>query len=64
MISLTRLNGHALVVNCDLIKTVEATPDTMVTLINGDHIVVTESVEAVVAKAVEHARRVRVFQDS
>lgn len=63
MIGLTRLNGHAIVVNSDLIKTIEATPDTMLTLINGDRIMVAESIDVVVSKAVEYARRVRAFQD-
>jgi len=35
MIELTRLNGNAMMLNSDLIKTVEASPDTMLTLING-----------------------------
>ena len=35
MIQLTRLNGNSIVLNSDLIKTAEASPDTMLTLING-----------------------------
>jgi flagellar protein FlbD len=61
LITLTRLNGHKVVVNAELIKLVEATPDTMLTLINGDHIVVTETVDDVVEKAVEYGRRIRAF---
>ena len=63
MITLTRLNGHKLVVNAELIKTVEQSPDTMLTLINGDHLVVCETVEEVVARAVDYGRRLRVFAD-
>ena len=36
MINVTRLNGHALVVNAELIRTVEENPDTVITLVNGD----------------------------
>jgi flagellar protein FlbD len=43
MIDLTRLNGHAIVVNCDLIRFVEATPDTTLTLINGERLIVRET---------------------
>lgn len=62
MIFLTRLNKQCVVVNAELIKVVEATPDTLITLINGDHLMVRESVEEVVEKSVEYARRIRGFQ--
>jgi flagellar protein FlbD len=42
MIELTRLNSHRLIVNCDLIKFVENTPDTTITLINGEKLIVLE----------------------
>ena len=42
MIELTRLNGHQMVLNSDLIKTAEASPDTMLTLINGEKLIVRE----------------------
>jgi len=48
MISLTRLNGSPIFVNSDLIKYAEASPDTMLTLIHGEKIVVLESCEQVV----------------
>ena len=43
MIELTRLNGAAIVLNSDLIKTAESSPDTMLTLINGEKLIVRES---------------------
>lgn len=43
MIELTRLNGQKLFVNCDLLKYAEASPDTVLTLITGDKLVVRES---------------------
>jgi len=61
VILLKRLNGHKLVVNAELIKTVEATPDTTLTLINGDRMMVGESVEEVVRRAVEYGRQLRAF---
>ena len=42
MIELTRLNGSRLTVNCDLIKYAEAAPDTVLTLITGEKLVVLE----------------------
>ncbi|HRX84733.1 MAG TPA: flagellar FlbD family protein [Phycisphaerae bacterium] len=62
MITLTRINGRTVVVNAELIKFVESTPDTMLTLVSGDHFMVQESVEDVVERAVEYARRIRAFQ--
>ncbi|MCH7700892.1 MAG: flagellar FlbD family protein [Planctomycetes bacterium] len=61
MILLTRLNDKPVVVNAELIKMIESTPDTLLTLINGDHMMVRESMEDVVEKAVEYARRIRSF---
>ena len=42
MIRLTRLNNQALTVNSDLIKFVEQSPDTLITLVTGEKIVVRE----------------------
>lgn len=61
MITVTRLNGKPLVVNAELIRSVEANPDTTITLINGDHIIVKESMSDVVDKAVEFGRSVRLL---
>ncbi len=59
MIILTRLNGKPFVVNAELIRTVEENPDTTLTLINGDHLIVQESMEGVVERAVEYGQRLR-----
>jgi len=56
MIYLTRLNKVRVVVNSDLIKFVEETPDTVVTLVSGEKLVVTETVEEVVEKATAFRR--------
>lgn len=58
MIQLTRLNNKPLVVNSDLIKFVEQAPDTLVTLITGEKIVVLEKVGEVLARIVEFRRSV------
>lgn len=58
MIQLTRLNSHPLVVNSDLIKFVEQAPDTVITLVNGDKIVVRESAQDVLERVVQFRRSV------
>lgn len=62
MITLTRLDKRVIVLNAELIKMLEATPDTIITLINGDTMVVRESVDEVVERAIEYARQIRGFQ--
>ena len=42
MIFVTRLNGSEIVVNADLLETIEATPDTVLTLVDGTRYVVEE----------------------
>ncbi len=62
MITLTRLDNRVVVVNAELIKMLEATPDTIITLINGDTILVRESVEEVVRRAIDYGRQIRSFE--
>ena len=50
MITVTRRNGTAFALNPDLIERVEATPDTVITLVSGTRYVVAESVEQIVAE--------------
>jgi flagellar protein FlbD len=54
MIKLTRLGGEPLVLNADLILYVEARPDTFITLTTGERLVVTESMDEVVRRAVAY----------
>ncbi len=58
MIQLTRLNNRPLVVNSDLIKFIENTPDTVITLITGEKVVVSESTEEVLDQIVGFRRRI------
>ncbi len=54
MITLTRLNEKAIVVNVHNIETVEETPDTVVTFMSGKKLMVKESVEEVISKATQY----------
>jgi flagellar protein FlbD len=58
MILLTRLNNKSLTVNSDLIKFVEQSPDTIVTLITGEKIVVCESLDQILALVIAFRRSV------
>ncbi len=62
MIRVTRLNRRPFVVNCELIKFVEETPDTVVTLVTGEKIVVSESMDEIIERVVEYGRRLRAFR--
>ena len=48
MILLTRINGEAFALNPDLIERVEETPDTHITLVDGKHLMVSESLKDVI----------------
>jgi flagellar protein FlbD len=58
MIRLTRLNNQVLTINSDLIKFVEQSPDTLITLVNGEKLVVLESAAEVLARIIEFRRSV------
>jgi len=58
MIQLTRLNNTPLMVNSDLIKFVEQSPDTVITLVNGEKILVREGAEQVLERIVRFRRSV------
>ena len=48
MITLSRLNGASFAVNCDLIERIDASPDTVLTLVDGTRYVVAESLDEVI----------------
>jgi flagellar protein FlbD len=58
MIRLTRLNNSPIVVNSDLIKLVENAPDTVLTLVTGEKMVVLESIDEVIQKIIEFRRKI------
>lgn len=56
MIHLTRINRVPVVLNSDLIEHIEATPDTVISLINGQKIRVLESPETIVERVIQFRR--------
>jgi flagellar protein FlbD len=59
MIRLTRLNGQQFVMNAEKIRTVEATPDTVVCCETGEKLMVKETLEEVMRRAIDYARVIR-----
>jgi flagellar protein FlbD len=58
MIKLTRLNNQPLVVNSDLIKSVENAPDTVLTLVTGEKIIVRETNEQILELVIAFRRAI------
>jgi flagellar protein FlbD len=56
MIELTKLKGSKFALNSDHVETIEETPDTVITLLNGHKYVVTERTGEIIAK-IESFRR-------
>lgn len=58
MIKLKRLNGKEFVVNCEFIEFIESTPDTVITLMSGNKLVVSDTVDEVIQRVVEYKRSI------
>ncbi|MEM0983812.1 MAG: flagellar FlbD family protein [Planctomycetota bacterium] len=59
MITLTRLNGKRFVLNAELIRSIEESPDTVITMQAGDRVVVKENLREVVDRTIEYGRLLR-----
>lgn len=57
MIKLTRLDGEPFILNAEMIRFVESRPDTFVTLTTGERIVVSESMDDVVNRAIAYQQQ-------
>jgi flagellar protein FlbD len=62
MISVTRFNGSKLYINAELVQSVEATPDTVITLTNKVIILVKESPEEVASRMIAYQQEIRSSQ--
>ena len=58
MIALRRLNNQPIIVNCDLIESVESTPDTVVTLTSGNKLIVRDTLDEIRDRVVDFKRRI------
>jgi flagellar protein FlbD len=53
VIPLRRLNNQPIIVNCDLIESIESTPDTVVTLTSGNKLIVRDSLDEIRARVIQ-----------
>ena len=58
MIRLTRINHVPMVLNADMIEHLESTPDTVISLVNGQKFVVLESTDDVIRKVIEFRQEI------
>ncbi|OGR30040.1 MAG: hypothetical protein A2X83_05095 [Desulfuromonadales bacterium GWD2_54_10] len=58
MIFLTRLDKQHMYLNPDHIVSVEETPDTVITLFNGNHFIVKERAEVIISRVIAFRARV------
>ena len=63
MIKLSRLDGEAFILNAELIKYVEQRPDTFITLTSNDRLVVAESPDEVLRRALDYHRNKRLLPE-
>jgi flagellar protein FlbD len=56
VILLTRFNGNKFYLNAELIRSVESTPDTVISLTSGEKILVKDSVKEVILKIIAYKR--------
>jgi len=57
VIQLTRINGTKFHLNPDLIRTVEGTPDTVITLIDNTKFLVKDSPQEIAERFIEYRRK-------
>ena len=58
MIYLTRINRTPLVLNCELIEHIEATPDTVITLTTGHNYMVLESPAEIIRRSIAYRKQI------
>ncbi len=58
MILLTKLDNTKILLNLEVVKYIESVPDTLIIFINGDSLIVRESLEEVEARVVELKRKI------
>lgn len=58
LISITKLNDKEIILNCELIESIESTPDTTITTTTGKKFIAKESVDDVIDKVISFKRRI------
>jgi flagellar protein FlbD len=63
MIAVTRLDGSAMWLNIDLIESVEPTPDTLISMSNGDKLYVLETPDVILERVIGFKRAIHAVRD-
>ncbi len=58
MVSVKKLNGKDIIINCDLIETIEALPDTTITMTNGRIFITIDTVDEVIEKIIDYKNKI------
>lgn len=58
MIELTNLGKQKFILNCNQIEKIEKTPESVITLMNGDKFIVSESPQEIIDKTIEYKRKI------
>jgi flagellar protein FlbD len=64
MISLRRLNGTEFWLNAELIEQIDSAPDTVITLVTGNNIVVLDKANVVIEKIVNYQRETKLKKET
>lgn len=59
MIKATKLNNEEIVINAELIETLEATPDTHIILTTGKNLTVCETIDEIIEKIIVYRSKIR-----
>lgn len=63
MIKLHKLNGSEIVINAELVESIESVPDTKIILTTGNQFIVKETVEEVVHKIIEYKAKIELDKE-
>lgn len=61
MIKVTRLSGREFFINPHQIENIEATPDTVISLISGAKYIVKEDIDTIISRIIEYRRKISMF---
>jgi flagellar protein FlbD len=60
LITITKLNDKEMVINSDLIESIEAMPDTTVTMTTGRKYIIKTSIDEMLEKVIEFRRQINI----
>ena len=58
MVSITKLNDSEITINCDLIESIEATPDSTITMTTGKKFIAKEPIDVIIDRVIKHKRKI------